>query len=485
MRRAKLLKEWPGPVEKVLAEMARREEIYLTGGAVRDILLRRPVKDLDLTVLSSPPEALGQELARALSWALVPLHEELGVFRVTRGGYTLDLSGLRPGARSLEEDLRRRDFTVNALAVPLREALKSPPESWPLLDPCGGLADLRAGRLRTPARENLLEDPLRILRAYRFFAQGYGEIESETRKWLSEVAPKLSEVAAERVSAELLLILETPQAAETLRLMEADRVFAVLFPELEEGRGIPQPDYHHLDVLGHSLETLGELEKILESPVLPEPIKEALSEEGVLPAVKLAALFHDAGKSRTFAPAGVRAPRITFYEHERASAEMFQTWAERLRLPRNLVKRTLRLIRHHMRPFFLLELAEKDRLTPRAKRRLIRDVPDYPLLFLLALADALSARGPASEPDTAERLAALLEDLRRFEEEVLAPAERERLLTGHDLIALGLKPGPFFREILEAVEEARVEGRVRDREEALAFVQEYVREKMNLGERNG
>ncbi|RUM89473.1 MAG: polynucleotide adenylyltransferase [Thermodesulfatator sp.] len=476
-----LLRDWPGPVEETLEEVARRERIFLTGGAVRDLLLGRPVKDLDLTVLSRAPEDLARELAQALGWALVPLHEDFGVYRVTREGYTLDVTGLRPGARTLEEDLRLRDFTLNALAVALSEALERPPEAWPLIDPCGGLSDLWARRLRAPDRRNLLEDPLRLLRAYRFFAQDYGEIEPETRGWICETAPELLRVAAERIAAELLLVLETPRAAKAFSLMDSDGVFPVLFPELEEGRGVPQPDYHHLDVLGHGLETLHQLEEILREPsryLPPEiPVEEALSEKEALWALKLSALFHDAGKSRTFAPAGTRAPRITFYEHERVSVEMFEAWAERLRLPKSLIKRAARLIRHHMRPFFLLELAEEERLTPRAKRRLLRDVPDYPLLFLLALADALSARGPASEPDTARRLSALFEDLHRFAQEVLAPAERERLLTGHDLIALGLKPGPIFRKILEAVEEARVEGLVKDREQALAFVQACLQEK--------
>ena len=462
-----------------LREVAPEREIYLTGGAVRDILRKKRVRDLDLTVVDGSPRQLAEEAARRLSFALVPLHEEFGVFRVTREGFTLDISGLRPGARNIEEDLRLRDFTLNALAVPLSEALSRPPSAWPLIDPCGGFSDLSAGIIRAISRENLRDDPLRLLRAYRFLAQGYGKCEGETRRIIQELAPEIHRVAPERVEYELRLIFETHRASETLREMLADGLLAELFPELYEGAGIPQPDYHHLDVLGHALESLSAAEGILSAPEhYPEfekEIREMVSDREALYAVKLSALFHDAGKSRTFSPAGERAERITFYEHEKESVRLFSAWAERWRIKKKVIKRASLLIRNHMRPFFLLEAREKGRLTARAKRRLLRDCPDLPGLFVVALSDCLSARGPAAEPETCEKLRILFIELKRFSQEVMERVRVKRLLTGHDLIeVLGLKPGPLFRELLSAVEEAQVEGRVRNREEALTLVREIL-----------
>ena len=473
------LKESPERIRDFLEKLAGRGEVYLTGGAVRDILHGRRVRDLDLTVVDLSPREVAEEAARRLSFTLVPLHEEFGVFRVAREGFTLDISGLRPGARNIEEDLRLRDFTFNALAVALSEALSRPPWAWPLIDPCGGFSDLSAGIIRAISRENLRDDPLRLLRAYRFLAQGYGKPEEKTRRAIRELAPEIHRVAPERVEYELRLIFETFRASETLREILADGLLAEIFPELYEGAGIPQPDYHHLDVLGHGLETLSAAEGILAAPErYPEfekEIREMASDREALYAVKLSALFHDAGKSRTFSPAGERAERITFYEHEKESVHLFSIWAERWRVKKKVIRRVSLLIRNHMRPFFLLEAREKGRLTARAKRRLLRDCPDLPGLFVVSLSDCLAARGPAAEPETCEKLRILFSEIKRFSQEVMEKVRVKRLLTGHDLIqVLGLKPGPLFRELLTAVEEAQVEGRIKDREEALALVREIL-----------
>jgi len=465
------LKESLAEIQNFLQELARRGEVYVTGGAVRDILRGERVGDLDLTVVDLSPREVAEEAARRLSWALVPLHEEFGVFRVARGSFSLDISGLRPGAMNIEDDLRLRDFSFNALAVPLSKALERSPSEWPLLDPYQGLRDLKAGLIRAISRRNLIDDPLRILRAYRFYALGFGEIEAETRRWLSAERDRLLGVARERIIYELILILKSERTGETFLLMAEDEVLFVIFPELAEARGVPQPSFHHLDVLGHSLLALSRAEEVLRAPGKffgdPEPFEELLSDPERRIAVKLAALFHDLGKPKTFA---VR-DRITFYEHEKVGARIFLEMAERLRFKKDLAKRVAHLIRNHMWPFHLLAEKEKGRLTARAKRRLLRDVPEYPDLFVVAMADGLAARGPDKDPDEEEKLAEFFRELHEFYRETLRKVERKRLVTGRDLIEIfGLAPGPIFRKLLEAVEEAQVEGRVKTREEALEYI---------------
>ncbi|HIE33016.1 MAG TPA: CCA tRNA nucleotidyltransferase, partial [Thermodesulfobacteriaceae bacterium] len=287
------LKESLAEIQNFLQELARRGEVYVTGGAVRDILRGERVGDLDLTVVDLSPREVAEEAARRLSWALVPLHEEFGVFRVARGSFSLDISGLRPGAMNIEDDLRLRDFSFNALAVPLSKALERSPSEWPLLDPYQGLRDLKAGLIRAISRRNLIDDPLRILRAYRFYALGFGEIEAETRRWLSAERDRLLGVARERIIYELILILKSERTGETFLLMAEDEVLFVIFPELAEARGVPQPSFHHLDVLGHSLLALSRAEEVLRSPEKffgdPEPFEELLSDPERRIAVKLAA----------------------------------------------------------------------------------------------------------------------------------------------------------------------------------------------------
>ncbi len=461
-------------LEKGLKELASRE-VYLTGGAVRDILRGQKVQDLDLTVLESP-EPLAREIAQRLSWTLIPLHEEFGLWRIARGSFTVDLSGLRPGASDLWEDLRLRDFTFNALAVKLEKALYTPPENWPLIDPARGVEDLKKGIIRALSQKNLEEDPLRILRAYRFQAWRYGKIEEETRSWLRELKAQLLSVAAERIEHELRLIMESSQGGKTVRLMAEDGVLDVLFPEISWARGVPQPSFHHLDVFGHLLLSLEWAERILGRPEFfwedPRPFRELLLNPERVAAVKWAALFHDLGKPYTL----VFRERLTFYEHEKVGAELFWKRAQALRFKKRLAQRVVHLIRHHMRPFHLLEEWEEGRLTARAQRKLLRDVPDYPDLFVVAMADSLAAQGPDKDPKEFRRLARFFEHLRAFQRENLKKVEKKRLVTGRDLIEIWkLKPGPLFRVLLEAVEEAQVEGQVKTRSEALRFLDQKIK----------
>ncbi len=466
----------PDPEQKFFEVLRRvsEGEVFVTGGAVRDALCGRPILDLDITVVFDEPKVVAQSISRALSWTMVPLHEEFGVYRVTKSGFNVDVSGLRPGATSLEDDLKLRDFTINAMAVPLKEFLEEEASSWNLVDPCGGRRDLFSKVIRAVSERSFRDDPLRILRAYRFESEGFGRIERKTREMIRNSKKGLRRVARERISSELTRILETSSCAGVFLEMKEDGVLFELFPEMLKARGVPQPDFHHLDVLDHCLEALRASEEVLKSPAeffgSKEPFEELLADHERRVAVKLASLFHDIGKPLTFA---VR-ERITFYEHERIGAELFLRRAEALRFKKDLARRVAVLIRNHMRPFHLLSEKLKGNLTPRAKRRLVRDVPEVEDLFVVAAADALAARGPAKDPSEFSLLRELfwevLEVKRLLEERV----EKKRLVTGHDLIAMGLKPGPVFRRLLDAVEEAVVEGRVSSREEALEYVKRLV-----------
>jgi poly(A) polymerase len=254
--------------------------------------------------------------------------------------------------------------------------------------------------------------------------------------------------------------------------MDEDGVLEVIFPEIKTCKNVPQPEFHHLDVWGHMLESLKWAETILRDhqaylgASLPKDLKE---DKDFIISVKLASLLHDLGKGYTFKQTE---EGIVFYGHEKVSSDLVQKIAERLRFKSDLRKRIALLVKSHMRPYQLLTEFEKGTLTTRAKRNLIKDVPYLWELFIVAMADSLASRGVEKEPGYEDKLRSFFHHLISFKEELEKVEKRERVLTGRDLIELGFKPGPIFREILAAVELKVLEGEIRSKEEAVKYVLE-------------
>ncbi len=460
------------PLE-VLAHLAagRGLKVFLVGGTVRELLLGRQSPDLDLAVSAQTLE-LGRELAAALGGTFVLLDAKERTARVVWQGEILDLAEFR--APTLEADLGARDFTVNAMALDLEAVLGRVP--LVLIDPWGGVEDLYQGRLRMVAAQNFRDDPLRLLRAYRFAATHGFQISPETEAAISRCLPQFSRVAGERVHQELFLLLGAPRAAAVLRDMDRTGLLLAIFPELADMKGTAQDGYHHLNVFEHSLEAVTRLEEVLAAPEsyfveLSGELRAEGRDPGRAALLKLAALFHDVGKPQV--QERRRDPdRYTFYYHEKVGVEIFTGMAWRLRFSQAEIKAVTGLIMLHMRPFLLLPAFRERELSFRALGRLVRAARgDLPGLFALAMADSLAGQGPLKPADSEAVLADLAEEAYRFLKERLEPQDRlPKLVSGHDLIRLGLKPGPRFRHLLAAVEEAQWEGAIRTREEALEMV---------------
>jgi poly(A) polymerase len=456
---------------QVLKELAtaRGLQVYLVGGTVRELALGRTAPDLDLAV-SAHTLDLARDLAGALKGTFVLLDEGERTARVVWGKEILDLAEFR--APTLAGDLQARDFTVNALALELKGLLGQGPLD--LIDPWGGLEDLAQGLIRVMRPQNFQEDPLRLLRAYRFAATHGFRLTPETTQVIPAYLPEFSRVAGERVRQELFTLLAAPRAAAILEEMDRTGLLTQVFPECADLKGVEQNGFHHLDVFHHSLKTVVYLEEVLAAPQnyfghLAEEFPRYLKPPYQAVLLKLAALFHDAGKPQV-KDRRTDPDRYTFYYHERVGVEIFTAAALRLRFSQAEIKTVTHLISLHMRPFLLLPAFREEELSTRALGRLVRAARgDLPGLFALAMADSLAGQGPQKPADSETVLAEEADAAYRFLKERLEPQERgPRLLTGHDLIkALGLTPGPRFREILTAVEEAQWEGTIRSRDEAL------------------
>ncbi len=475
------------PVLKELEILFSSREAYVAGGPVRDWLLNRKILDIDL-VMPDGAITLARRFAQRTTGHFVMLDEKEGVARVVCKDFILDFSQFRQGAHNIEQDLYKRDFTINAMAVPLSSAFslldevtvlsnhpitKSP--NHQIIDPTGGRADLKNRTIKAISQENLASDPLRLLRAYRFRSQLDFDIEQETFDYIQDMSSTIGSVASERINHELRLIMESEHAGRTLGEMIRVRMLQTLIPEIEAMDGVSQPGFHHLDVLGHSLAAVEAMDKIIARPCLKfslcEPIKTWIEENpSIIPDLKWAAFLHDVGKPLC---KGEKAGRATFYNHDLIGSDIVRTIGKRLRWSNRETAFSAKMVKLHMRPFNLINDLRRSGPSKRAMRRLLTETEsDYPAVFLLAMADSMAGCGPLKPPQLEAELARLWEKVHTFHEDRLRPVKiRPRLLTGHDIQRMfELSPGPLIGKALDALEEAQVEGTVNSRKEAESWL---------------
>ncbi len=470
----RLLTAYPDHLHRGLAavEEGLGIPLYVTGGAVRDWLLGRLTHDIDITV-DADPMACARIYAATADATPVLLDAEHGIVRAA-GDPVVDFCRLR--AADLAADLQARDFTINALAVPVRAGIFG----TELVDPTGGVRDVEEGIIRMTGVTALREDPLRILRAFRFAATLGMTIEPATAAAIREHAGLLARPAGERIAAEFDILL-TGRAAAAVQSMFELGVLAVVLPEVAAGDGCRQPASHHLDVLGHSIEALARMEQICRRPAeffSSSSHADRLATYVEDPENRLvllwAALLHDIGKPVV---QGEKDGRIIFHGHDNAALDGIAAIGERLRWSRRRRQRLARLVRGHMWPFHLCNVSRRQPVSGKAILRLARRMEeDLAGVFLLAMADSLAGQGPEKPADCERRLVDLYDEvITGYDRHVRAVLQGPRLVTGRDLIErFGLAPGPQFSVILNAVAEAQAAGEIHDRASALAWLERFL-----------
>ncbi|WP_321476994.1 CCA tRNA nucleotidyltransferase [uncultured Paludibaculum sp.] len=410
-------------------------QVFYVGGSVRDGLLGVSVHDRDLTTDATPAELL------RLFPDAIEVGAHFGVILIRRDGVEVQVATFRTETSyrngrhpelvrfetDVQADLRRRDFTINALL--------EDPFSGAILDPLGGQADLRAGLIRAigDPTERFAEDHLRMLRAVRFAARLGFRIEDATFAAIQSLAPQIQRISAERIRDELARILTEGGARRGFELLDASGLLIEVLPEVAAMKGVQQPPQFHPegDVWVH---TLGLLER-MENPPL---------------TLALACLLHDVGKpvTQTFED------RIRFNGHDRVGAAMTRRILSRLRFPTEVISAVEAMVDQHMR------FKDAGKMGVSAFKRFVRQ-PGFDELLELHRLDLLASESPLNNHEAVrKRLASL-------PEEQLRPAP---LLTGRDLIDLGYRPGPAMGEMLRAVEEQQLEEKLHTREEAIAYV---------------
>jgi poly(A) polymerase len=430
---------------------------WIVGGALRDELLGREITDIDIAV-EGDPEAAARERAAEVRGPVFQLSEAFGAWRVVdrRDGRVYDYAPLQ-GA-TIEEDLRKRDFTVNAMARPA--------EGGDLVDPLGGRADIESRTLRVIGPESYENDPLRPLRLARFAAELGFRPDAETERLTSEAAPRVPEASGERIFAELRRLVLAPGAVQGLALADRLGLLHAVLPELAELHDIEQSHYHHKDVYGHTLEVLerlieleGEVEGELRA-VLHEPLADELTRGQ---ALRFGALLHDIGKPATH---DVREDgRVTFMGHDRLGGEMVRQVCRRLRTSERLSRFLEGITRHHLVLGFLVHERPLDRRA--IYRYLKRTSPVEVEVTLLSCADRLATRGKNADRAIDNHME-LAKELMPAALEWRRQGPPRLPLRGDELAEeIGIEPGPELGRVLAELEEAAYAGEVTSRDQAV------------------
>ncbi|MCL0075664.1 HD domain-containing protein [Dehalococcoidia bacterium] len=455
---------------------------HLVGGYIRDSLLGRASHDIDLTV-AGDAVGLARQVADAFDAKFVLLDEIHQVARVVllrhEERWYLDFATTRG---TIEEDLAKRDFTIDAIAMEL-DHLEAGWNPVQLIDPLDGLADLERRLIRIAGNSAFIDDPARLLRAFRLAAELDFSIDTETEAIIERDRELIKGVSGERVGDELGRIMETGRAAGSLRYLDQLGLLDLILPELAASKGVEQPKEHYWNVFDHSMEAVAAVERLLVALTREGDLLDSLTFSLDLAdhfgqevaggrtrrgLIKLAALLHDVAKPQT--KRIDENGRMRFLGHSQQGASTTDSIMERLRFSSRERRMVTRMIDQHLRPGHLSNGDEMP--TRRAIYRYFRDTADVGIdTLFLSLADHLVTRGPALEMEGWQKHVEVTRYMlaRWFEEETtLSPP---RLINGHDLIdQFGLAPGPRIGVILETVREAQASGEIATKEEALDFV---------------
>ena len=479
--------KWPKEATELLSlASAIDPDLFVVGGSVRDVFLKRPLYDLDLASFSAA--RLSSKLASILHAKKITLDEENVVFRLilsNRYQETRQIDIAQIQGKNIEEDLKRRDFTVNAMAW-----------SWSqkkFLDPRLGMKDLAKKTIRCESEKILRADPLRILRAFRQSAQLGFKIEKNTLKLIKEVKALTLKPAGERIRSEILSLLEVPGASRQLLEMDECGVLTSLFKDLEPQRNTAVEYYGKGGVLTHSLTAAQRADFLMSRLKLIFPKNYPAIKECRRNIVILASLLHDIAKPET---ARVVKGRLHFFGHDLLGAAQVSNLLEGLRFSREEISLIQSATRHHLRPGYL---AEAEEITERSLYRFFRDtgkdalyalltawadhasyIPEKSLLKFLPLAKKPVGKDLGKAPQALRKTLRHLQTVNLLISRLLNPKKEvipTPLVNGNDIMkALRISPGPEVGKMIEKIREGQALGKIRTREEALHFLNTFHRQ---------
>lgn len=456
--------------DEILMQIAQNfdGEIYLVGGAVRDCLCGKSTNDRDLVVTDVDPKTFAIKVSEFFNATFVPLDEENKIYRVVMQDKVNYLDITQPAGGNIETDLLRRDLTINAIAVNIK--------TFKLFDKTNGLDDLKNHIIRSISEKNFIDDPLRILRVYRFQAQTGFKIDLQTENQLKKHLDLISTPAVERINYELMHLFGGEYTSQTLKAMDEIGLLEKIFPVVNELKQIPPNSHHHLRLLEHSIETVRNIGEIYKTSL--DKVKEHLDRVDFggysrLAHLKLAGFLHDIGKFSTWT-IEEDTDRHRFIKHDDVGAKLVVPILKKLSFSNKQIDYISCMIKNHIYPAALMTAPD---VNEKAMMRYIRKMEDNSLdEIVLAKADRLSARGPVITDEMVESNINALTHLQNFYlslKDTLEPLPK--LLDGNEVMKiLNIKPSPKLGEIMDALHEAQINGDVVTKEHAVEFVKNFV-----------
>lgn len=447
--------------------LAQINEGYLVGGTVRDALLGKVSYDRDIAIKNA--ENFAQNIAKKFDGTLITLDGENHIYRIVlpdKLNY-LDISEMQ--GNSIEQDLLRRDFTINAIAYDLKNN--------DFIDVTGGMNDLKSAVLRHIKDENFADDSLRILRAFRFAAVTGFEMTPELKTAIKKYSHLALNPAPERINYELMKLLGGKNAAKILLLMDEFGILEKIFPCVNEMKRVTPNSHHHLDLFHHVVETINQIE--IDYAECDTEIKEHLDalDFGGFPRInhlKLAGFLHDIGKFSTWTiePTG----RHRFIKHDDVGSKMIVPLLKKWKFSKKQIEYISCMIKNHIYPSSVLAAPD---LNEKVMMRYIRKMGDNVIdNIILARADRLSAKGIDITEDMIQNNLNGLNKLLKFyleKRKTLEPLPK--IIDGTEIMnLLNIKPSAQLGQIIKALEEAQISGDVVSKTDAEIFVKKFYEE---------
>lgn len=444
-------------------------EIYLVGGAVRDIFLDNHTYDRDLIICDETPEIFAKALAEKLDATLITLDSENEIYRIVLKDKINYLDITKPIENSLEKDLRRRDLTINSVAINIK--------TGEIIDPNSGINDIKNGIIKMINPENFEDDPLRLLRVFRFEAVTGFKTDKQTTDTVKKLSHLIKKPAKERIVYETMKLFGGEYASQALISADECSILYLIFPFVEELHKVPPNTHHHLDLFHHSIETVNQIQNIYENS--PQEIREHLENIDFggfsrLSHLKLAGFMHDIGKFSTWTIE--ENGRHRFIKHDDVGAKLAKEFLKTLKFSNKQIEYLSFIIKNHIYPSSVMQSPEiTDKLMMRFVRKADLNAID---LITIAKADRLSARGVDITEDIVENNINSLNKLQNFyleKRKTLKPLPV--LLDGNEIMQrFNIKPSKTLGNILNLLHEEQLNGEILTKDEALEFVKNKLNE---------
>ena len=451
-------------VINIIKPYIKEVEVYIVGGFVRDVLMDKKSPDRDLIICNCDVKEFSKQLAESIKGHFIELDNENSIYRVVLEDKINYLDITKPIEDNLEKDIKRRDLTINAIAYDIKNKK--------FIDLTGGINDIKNKVIKGISDKNFEDDPLRLLRIFRFYSKTGFEIDKSLIELSKKLYKTINKPAKERVTVELLKMFEGKYCDKALLKLDECGLLEELFPIFTEVKKVPENSHHHLPLILHVIETVKQIQNIYENSC--DEVKEYLNTERfgqvkALAFLKLAGFLHDIGKPSTWT-IEEGTGRHRFIKHDEAGAKLVEPILKEFKFSKKQIEYIKTLIKYHIYPSGLVSAPE---VTEKAIFKFYRKMEGFVIDdIILAMADRLSARGPVITDEMVknniDNLTKLLNTYLEMKNEI---EPLPKLLDGRDIMEiLRIEQGPKLGKILKALNEAQLSGDVTTKQQAVEFV---------------